>query len=133
MKWSEEICQSIGLKEKYLPKMVESDTICGYLSGRAAREVGLKSGIPLVSGAGDRVAGCLGAANVEAGDIVFEASSYGEISCCVEEYRPDMQEERLDVLAAAVPGKILRHTFYCRIRYYPGLVCESFCQKKRSH
>ena len=104
-KWSEEICQSIGLKEKYLPKMVESNTICGYLSGRAAREVGLKSGIPLVSGAGDKVAGCLGAANVEAGDIVFEASSYGEISCCVEEYRPDMQEKRLDVLAAAVPGK----------------------------
>ncbi|MEI1255080.1 FGGY family carbohydrate kinase [Blautia sp. JLR.GB0024] len=103
--WSKEICGSIGLKESYLPKMVESNTICGYLSGQAAEIVGLKSGIPLVSGAGDKVAGCLGAANVKAGDIVFEASSYGEISCCVEEYRPDLQEKRLDVLAAAVPGK----------------------------
>ncbi|WP_302417803.1 xylulokinase [Blautia marasmi] len=103
--WSKEICGNIGLDEKFLPKMVGSNTICGYLGKEAARAVGLKSGIPLVSGAGDKVAGCLGAANVEAGDIVFEASSYGEISCCVEDYRPDVQEKRLDILAAAVPGK----------------------------
>lgn len=103
--WSKEICHNIRLEERYLPQMVDSNRICGYLCREAAAEVGLKSGIPLVSGAGDKVAGCLGAANVEAGDTVFEASSYGEISCCVEAYRPDLREKRLDVLAAAVPGK----------------------------
>lgn len=102
--WSEEICGAIGLDQKFLPQMVSSDYICGRLSDEYARQIGLKAGIPLVAGAGDKVAGCLGAAIVEPGDSVFEASSYGEISCCVEEYRPDMEERRLDVLAAAIPG-----------------------------
>ncbi len=102
--WSEEICDSIGLERKNLPRMVQSDCICGSLSEEYAKQIGLKSGIPLVAGAGDKVAGCLGAAVVEPGDAIFEASSYGEISCCVEEYRPDMKERRLDVLAAAIPG-----------------------------
>ena len=102
--WSEKICGSIGLEDKYLPRMVSSDYICGSLSEEYAKQTGLKSGIPLVAGAGDKVAGCLGAAIVEPGDSIFEASSYGEISCCVEEYRPDMEERRLDVLAAAIPG-----------------------------
>ena len=41
---------------------------------------------------------------VDYGDTIFEASSYGEVSTCVPEYRPDMQERRLDVLPSAIPG-----------------------------
>ncbi|MDR1137371.1 MAG: hypothetical protein LBK91_03520 [Synergistaceae bacterium] len=102
-RWSDEICGAIKLDKKYLPKIVNSNYICGKLDPGVAREVGLKAGIPLVSGAGDKVAGCLGAAIVDPGEMVFEAGSYGEISCCVEEYRPDVEEGRLDVLAAAIP------------------------------
>lgn len=102
--WSEEICRMTEVDMRYLPRMVYSDYICGKLSDEYAKIVGLKAGIPLVAGAGDKVAGCLGAAIVEPGKAVFEASSYGEISCCVEEYRADMEERRLDVLAAAIPG-----------------------------
>ena len=102
--WSEEICGEIGLNRDSLPHMVYSDHVCGKLSSKYAEIVGLKSGIPLVAGAGDKVAGCLGAGIIEPGESVFEASSYGEISCCVTEYRPDMEERRLDVLFSAVPG-----------------------------
>jgi xylulokinase len=101
--WSDEICDAIKLDKKFLPRIVNSNYICGKLDTEMAREVGLKSGIPLVSGAGDKVAGCLGAAIVTPGEMVFEAGSYGEISCCVEEYRPDLEESRLDVLSAAIP------------------------------
>jgi xylulokinase len=103
--WSDEICDAIGLDRKYLPKIVNSNFICGHLDKEWADIVGMKAGIPLVSGAGDKVAGCLGSATVEHGEMVFEASSYGEISCCVEEYRPDMEEGRLDVLCSAIPGE----------------------------
>ncbi|MFP3154819.1 hypothetical protein LQZ18_10440 [Lachnospiraceae bacterium ZAX-1] len=104
-KWSDRICDAIGLKQEYLPKIVNSNYICGYLCEQMAKDIGMKAGVPLVSGAGDKVAGCLGAGIVNHGDMVFEASSYGEISCCVEEYRPDMVEGRLDVLASAIPGE----------------------------
>jgi xylulokinase len=36
--------------------------------------------------------------------MIFEASSYGEISCCVKEYRPDFEGRRLDVIPSAIPG-----------------------------
>lgn len=104
-RWSKQICDAIELDQKFLPKIVNSNDICGYLSARSARETGLKAGIPLVSGAGDKPAGCLGAGIVTPGDMIFEASSYGEISCCVEEYRPDFIERRLDVIPSAIAGE----------------------------
>ena len=56
-RWSNEICDAISLDKKYLPKIVQSSYICGYLCDRYAKMTGLKSGIPLVSGAGDKAAG----------------------------------------------------------------------------
>jgi len=103
-KWSDEICDAISLDKKYLPQIVKSNHICAHLNTKIADIIGLKAGIPLVSGAGDKAAGCLGAGIVNYGDTVFEASSYGEISCCVPEYRPDMLERRLDVIPSAIPG-----------------------------
>lgn len=103
--WSAETCDAIGLNQDFLPTIVHSSTICGYLAPVMAEQIGLKSGIPLVAGAGDKIAGCLGAAAVTPGDLILEASSYGEISCCVDEYRPDMSLRRLDVLASAIPGE----------------------------
>lgn len=110
-RWSEKICRSIELDQKYLPKIVNASHVCGYLSEKISAETGLKSGIPLVSGSGDKVAGALGAAVVEPGDMIFEAGSYGEISCCVEEYRPDLSAGRLDVLGAAIPDHFLSTHF----------------------
>ena len=104
-RWSQEICREIGLDEKYLPRIVNSNHICANLNKEMAAATGLKPGIVLVSGAGDKPAGCLGAGIVNYGDTIFEASSYGEVSCCVSEYRPDMDERRLDVIPSAIPGE----------------------------
>jgi xylulokinase len=103
--WSDRICSALGLDKKYLPQIVDCNYVCGKLAPEYAKILGLPSGIPLVAGAGDKVAGCLGAGNVESGRVVFEASSYGEVSCCVKDYRPDITERRLDVLCSAVPGE----------------------------
>lgn len=103
-RWSDEICQRIALPQERLPRIVNSNTVCAHLNKEMADLLGLKAGIPLVSGAGDKAAGCLGAGIVNYGDAIFEASSYGEISCCVPEYRPDMEEKRLDVIPSAIPG-----------------------------
>lgn len=112
--WSGDICGALGMDMDTLPRIVNSDFICGNLSPGIAKKTGLQSGIPLVSGAGDKAAGCLGAAITSAGDMIFEASSYGALSCCVEEYRPDVAERRLDVIPSPLPGK------YYEINFVPG-------------
>ncbi|MEA5004162.1 MAG: FGGY family carbohydrate kinase [Christensenella sp.] len=109
--WSQRICDAIGLDRKYLPKIVQSNYICGHLSARAAAMIGLTSGIPLVSGAGDKAAGCIGAAVVEPADMIFEASSYGEISFLAEDYRPDMKTGRIDCIPSPIPGYFLATKF----------------------
>lgn len=102
--WSDQICTAVGMDKKYLPKIVGSNYVCGGLSQEMADITGLKSGIPLVSGAGDKICGCLGSATVEAGDSVFEASTYGAISTCVKEFKPDLESKRIDVVPAAIEG-----------------------------
>lgn len=101
LEWSDEICHLIGMDKKHLPRIVASNEICGRLSGRNAELLGLKPGIALVSGAGDKPAGCVGAAIFEKGDMIFEAASYGGFSCVVEEYVPNI---RMDVVPM-VTGK----------------------------
>lgn len=62
-RWSDEICDAIHLDQKYLPRIVNSNHICAHLNKKMAAELGFTEGIPLVSGAGDKVAGCLGGRN----------------------------------------------------------------------
>ena len=109
--WSKKICDAVGLDQDLLPRIVNSNSICAHLNAEMAAQTGLKAGIPLVSGAGDKPAGCLGAAIVHPGDLIFEAGSYGAVSCCVEEWRPDMEERRYDAIPSAVPGDFLVENF----------------------
>ena len=109
--WSPQLLEALSISRDQLPEIVESTRVCGRLSPEMAGELGLKGGIPLVSGAGDKPAGCLGAAVVKPGDTILEAASYGGMSCCVEEYRPDFGNRRLDVIPAAIPGLFYSHYY----------------------
>jgi len=112
--WSKDICDAVGMDIKYLPRIVESDSICARLSDKAGKEVGLKGGIPLVSGAGDKSASCVGSGILAPGDANFEASSYGAIHVCVEDYRADSEEMMYDCLPSPIAG------LYHVTRYIPG-------------
>jgi len=109
--WSAELCQSIGIDPKFLPRIVDSDTICGYLSSGKARILGLPSGIPLIAGAGDKVAGCVGACILNEGDMIFEAASYGGFSCMVRDLRPDNEGKRFDLICSAKRGTLYAHKY----------------------
>lgn len=110
-KWSEIACKEFGIDSKKLPNIVDSNRICGKLSGNIANECGLKSGIPVVAGAGDKPAGCLSAAVIEPGNTMLELSSYAGLSCCVKEFRPDLKERRVDTIPSAVPGEFYSHYY----------------------
>lgn len=110
-KWSRKICDEIGILMKFLPKVVDSNTICGRLSPKIAKKLGLKSGIPLVSGAGDKVAGCVGAGILDYGDMIFEASSYGGFSCMVKDFRPDKEEHYFDIITSTQKEDFYAHKY----------------------
>ncbi|MGV2334499.1 MAG UNVERIFIED_CONTAM: hypothetical protein LVR18_10430 [Planctomycetaceae bacterium] len=54
--WSTSLLQKLQLSSDLLPKVHESEDITGVLSESAAREMGLRAGIPVVGGGGDQAA-----------------------------------------------------------------------------
>lgn len=59
--WWEDIFEFVGVKIFQFPRLCYSDEIIGYLKEDVAKVLGLKSGIPVVSGGGDRPLEALGA------------------------------------------------------------------------
>lgn len=85
--WCGELCSRFGIDIHKLARITAPDTVCGYLSKNMAIQTGLLQGTPLIIGAGDKVAGCVGSAITHQGDMIFEAASYGGFSCLVPDYR----------------------------------------------
>lgn len=112
--WSSELCEASGVSRDVLPEIVDYHAVSGYLSDEAASELGLPSGIPLVAGAGDKIAGCIGAGILSLGDTIFEASSYGAVSVLAEGYAPNPQRYDYDAIPAAESGRYYLH------KYLPG-------------
>ncbi|MDD3138789.1 MAG: FGGY family carbohydrate kinase [Lachnospiraceae bacterium] len=127
--WSKELCEKVGVRVEQLPKIVKSYEICGHLSKEMAFEVGIASGIPLISGAGDKIAGCIGAGILNEGDMIFEASSYGAISCMVNTFIANTVEKSYDAIPAALSEEYYAH------KYIPGSgitlkwFADNFCSK----
>lgn len=68
--WSIEIAASIGFPLDKLPRLASSTEIIGKLSDKAAKEMNLVSGIPLVTGGGDGQCAAAGAGIVSPGNVM---------------------------------------------------------------
>lgn len=112
--WSKEICRSLEIPEQMLPQITDCTQIGGYLHPDVAKELALPSGIPLIVGAGDKVSGCVGADVLHGGDMIFEAASYGAISCQVGDVRMDYEKRNYDVI-----GAVDRDSYYIH-KYIQG-------------
>jgi len=109
--WSETICNGLGIDPSRLPRIVASDDTAAVLTAHAAGLTGLKAGIPLIAGAGDKIAGCVGAGCLREGALLFEAASFGALSCCVNDFRPDREKRGFDILNGAEPGVLYAHYY----------------------
>lgn len=96
--WSKQLCEQMDIDMDLLPIVCDCRTIGGYLAEDVAKQIGLPSGIPLVLGAGDKVAGCVGSSILNDGDMIFEAASYGAISIKTKESRLDLKNKSYDIL-----------------------------------
>jgi xylulokinase len=98
----EELAVGVGTK---LPPVVPSDQVCGRVSAPAAASLGLRSGTPVVIGAGDRPCEVLGSGASEARPMVSWGTTAN--TSAPLRMRPDEVPEGLALSRAADGGWLL--------------------------
>ena len=99
--WSEELIKNCGLDMKKMPPMFNSFDIVGKITGKAAKETGLKEGTPVVAGAMDNVAAGLGAGVYKKGQVYVSAGTVTNAGVCID--KPVYKEE-MHIYHHIVPG-----------------------------
>jgi xylulokinase len=97
--WSQELADLWGVDRALLPRLVSAHTVVGQLSPAAAAACGLAAGTPLVAGAGDQVAGFLGAGLVRPGQLIDVAGTFGVFATCLDRFLVDQEHGILQALA----------------------------------
>lgn len=67
--WSEDLCRMVGVPIDRLPEIVDGSDVAAGLSARAAAELDLPAGVPVIAGGGDVAATALGSGAVETGAL----------------------------------------------------------------
>lgn len=102
--WSTEVLNKTGIDIQLLPKLFESQEICGSLSEAGARETGLRKGTPVVAGAGDQAAGAVGMGITRAGVVSATIGTSGVVFAATD--RPSLDPKgRLHTFCHAIPGR----------------------------
>ncbi len=101
--WSEEIIDSLNLPRSWFPPTFEGTAVTGHLTEEAASLTGLRSGIPVVGGAGDQAANGVGTGAVEPGTVAVSLGTSGVVFAATD--RPAIDSDaRLHSFCHAVPG-----------------------------
>ncbi len=101
--WSEEMMRLLDLDESILPAALESPAVSGTMTAKAAADLGLARGTPVVAGAGDQAAGAVGAGAVSPGLVMVSLGTSGVVFTSAA--RPAIQRAgRLHAFCHAAPG-----------------------------
>jgi xylulokinase len=103
-RWSSEILNETEMDERLLSKLYESQEICGRISADGAAATGLKSGTPVVAGAGDQAAGAIGMGIVRPGTASATIGSSGVLFAATDCPLLD-PKGRLHTFCHAIPGR----------------------------
>ena len=101
--WSGEILDTLQIDAGLLPAMHESCEVTGYVSPGAAAMTGLKTGTPVVGGAGDNAAAAIGTGVVVSGKAFITLGTSGVIYTHSDVVKID-PKGRVHTFCAAVPG-----------------------------
>lgn len=101
--WSNELLAALDIPPAWLPDVLESPAVAGYLDETVARLVGLPAGLPVAAGAGDNAGAALGAGVVRPGQGVLSLGTSGTIFVHGGQAMRD-PNGALNGFCAAVPG-----------------------------
>lgn len=103
-RWSTKVLSKTGIDIALLPKLFESQEVCGTVSRDGAAATGLKSGTPVVAGAGDQAAGAVGIGITRPGLVSATIGTSGVVFAATD--RPALDPRgRLHTFCHAVPGR----------------------------
>lgn len=103
-RWSEKVIQAAEIDSAMLPKLYESQEVCGKVTAAGAAATGLKAGTPVVAGAGDQAAGATGMGIVAPGAVSATIGTSGVVFAATGSPALDSQG-RLHTFCHAVPGR----------------------------
>jgi xylulokinase len=102
--WSQEILMETSINSTFLPKLFESQEICGQISKLGSSETGLKAGTPVVAGAGDQAAGAVGIGITKPGIASATIGTSGVVFAATD--RPTLDPKgRLHTFCHAIPNR----------------------------
>lgn len=77
--WSAEACARLDVDRRWLPELRPSHAVAGYVTAGAARETGLREGIPVAVGGADFAASTLAAGVTEPGEACLMLGTAGNL------------------------------------------------------
>jgi xylulokinase len=104
--WSPRLIDAAGVDGDMFPEILESTDVAGYVTKRAAEDLGIASGIPVIVGSGDGPCAALGAGALSSGDSYLCVGTSTWLSVLTDKYVPD-PEGRLQVYPFAASGLYL--------------------------
>jgi xylulokinase len=105
-RWSKEMLEAVQMDEAILPSLYESPEVCGQISAEGAAATGLRSGTPVVAGAGDQGAGSVGLGVVSPGAVSATIGTSGVVLAATDVPALD-PGGRLHTFCHAVPERWL--------------------------
>jgi xylulokinase len=77
--WAREAIWALNLRSDWLPKIIPSSAIAGYLTTTASEHLGLRVGLPVIAGAADTAAAALGNGLLEPGLVQLTIGTGAQI------------------------------------------------------
>ncbi|MBL9121032.1 MAG: xylulokinase [Phycisphaerae bacterium] len=102
--WSEAMLDTLRIDRATMPECAESTVVSARLSARAGESLGLRSGIPIVGGAGDQAASAIGSGIVREGAVSVTIGTSGVAFATCDAWRPSARGE-VHAFCHAVPGR----------------------------
>ena len=125
--WSDRVLELCDLDRSVFPNVVESGTVIGSVTSKAAEETGLRSGTPVVTGGADTQLALLGLGVTDPGRFTIVGGSFWQHTLVLDEPLIDPLG-RLRTLCHTVPDRWMIEGigFYCGIvmRWFRDAFCE---------
>jgi xylulokinase len=83
--WSPEVLSALDLDAAILPRTLEGPEVSGLVTAEAAAATGLRSGTPVVAGAGDQAANAVGVGAIDPGVMALSLGTSGVVFAAADE------------------------------------------------
>ena len=88
MKWSEKLAEMAGISPEVLPELKKPTDILGKVTEKAAADMGIPAGTPVICGTSDSAVEDYGAGAIEPGDCIVKLATAGNVNVMTAEAHP---------------------------------------------